>query len=78
VFGQHFDFNGQRRNGGEASCWERNPFEPPREVARKLGKTRRYRQSRNDRKKVAETPYSGDDPAFAAQFHGHAFGHSRY
>jgi Transposase DDE domain len=31
---------------------ERNPFEPAREVARKLGKTRRYRQSRNDRKKV--------------------------
>jgi hypothetical protein len=31
---------------------ERNPFEPAREVARKLSKTRRYRQSRNDRKKV--------------------------
>jgi transposase len=31
---------------------ERNPFEPAREVARTLGKTLRYRQSRNDRKKV--------------------------
>jgi transposase len=31
---------------------ERNPFEPAREVARALGKTLRYRQSRNDRKKV--------------------------
>jgi transposase len=31
---------------------ERNPFEPAREAARTLGKTLRYRQSRNDRKKV--------------------------
>ena len=30
----------------------RNPFEPAREVARALGKTARYQQSRNDRKKV--------------------------
>jgi hypothetical protein len=30
----------------------RNPFEPARDVARKLGKTARYQQSRNDRKKV--------------------------
>jgi len=30
----------------------RNPFEPARDVARELGKTARYQQSRNDRKKV--------------------------
>jgi len=30
----------------------RNPFAPARDVARKLGKTARYQQSRNDRKKV--------------------------
>ena len=31
---------------------ERSPFEPARDVARALGKTARYRQSRRDRKKV--------------------------